>query len=243
MEEKELKTSLKQRIAIIVIAILMLGSIVASYVAIIINGGKTNTADNSDSKADTAKIAQYEKEYEAAIEEQTQISSKYFDKLLSYKNRVKAFNEAAANNAVLETTDLEVGSGREIGESDNDYVAYYIGWCADETVFDSSFDNFENPTKINGFFDVASITPIEGWIKGMEGAKLGGVRELTISSNLAYKEGEICDKTNQPIKFVVMPIARDGEIKEVAERVNLATQKLQYAYYGIDYEDVAGMEE
>ena len=39
MEEKDLKTSPKQRIVIIVIAVLMLGSIIASYAAIVINGG------------------------------------------------------------------------------------------------------------------------------------------------------------------------------------------------------------
>ena len=43
MNEKELKTSPKQRIVISLIAIVMLGSIIASYAAIILNGGKTDS--------------------------------------------------------------------------------------------------------------------------------------------------------------------------------------------------------
>ena len=48
MDEKELKTSTKQRVAIIIIAVLMLGSIIASYAAIVFNGGKDgNTSGRS----------------------------------------------------------------------------------------------------------------------------------------------------------------------------------------------------
>ena len=41
MDEKELKTSPKQRFFIILIAVIMLGSIIASYIAIVINGSKS----------------------------------------------------------------------------------------------------------------------------------------------------------------------------------------------------------
>ena len=52
MEEKELKTSPKQRVFICLIAVVMLGSIIASYAAIIINGG------NSNSSASTSEITE-----------------------------------------------------------------------------------------------------------------------------------------------------------------------------------------
>ena len=40
MDEKELKTSTKQRVFIILIAVLMVGSIIASYAAIVISGAR-----------------------------------------------------------------------------------------------------------------------------------------------------------------------------------------------------------
>ena len=59
MDQKELKTSLKQRIFISFIAVLMLGSIVASYAAIVLNGG-TSTTDSSGEGISEEKIAEYE---------------------------------------------------------------------------------------------------------------------------------------------------------------------------------------
>ena len=43
MEEKELKTSPTQRAFIIVIAVIMLGSIIAGYVGIVMNGSKSSS--------------------------------------------------------------------------------------------------------------------------------------------------------------------------------------------------------
>ena len=48
MEEKELKTSPKQRIFITLIAVIMLGSMIASYAAIVLNGGGSSSASGSD---------------------------------------------------------------------------------------------------------------------------------------------------------------------------------------------------
>ena len=44
MEEKELKTSVKQRIGILLIAVIMVGSIIASYVAIVANGSGSSSS-------------------------------------------------------------------------------------------------------------------------------------------------------------------------------------------------------
>ena len=52
MDEKELKTSPKQRFFIILIAVIMLGSIIASYAAIVINGGKSSTGNTDGSSID-----------------------------------------------------------------------------------------------------------------------------------------------------------------------------------------------
>jgi len=240
MDEKELKTSPKQRFFIILIAILMLGSIIAGYVAIILNNGGSSS---SDSKVDEAKIAEYQAAYDEVSNKVADASKKYFDKLVKYKSEVKAYNESSANEGGVQAKDLAKGDGRTIAENDSEYLAYYIGWCADETIFDSSFDDSANPTKLKSFIDLKSNQLIEGWYTGMKGAKIGGVREITIPSELAYGEGEICGGTNKPIKFIVMPIAREGEMADLADELSLAMNKLQYAYYGMDYDESLDTEE
>jgi flagellar basal body-associated protein FliL len=93
MEEKELKTSTKQRVVIIIIAIIMLGSIIASYATIIMNGGKSNTG-NTDSKVDEAKILEYEEVYNKKLESFKELTKSDFNKFIAYKSEVKAYNEA-----------------------------------------------------------------------------------------------------------------------------------------------------
>lgn len=234
MEEKELKTSLKQRIFIILIAVIMLGSIIASYAAIIINGG--NSSSSSESGISEAKILEYENNYNAKVAEFKEASRSDYNKFITYKSEVKAYNETAANTNGVQTKDLLKGDGRKLAEGDNDYLAYYIGWCADESVFDSSLDDSANPTAFARALD-ASLGMIEGWNLGVEGMRLGGVREITIPGELAYGEQtEICGGYNKPLRFLVMVVAKEDPIKTLAEELDTAYMKLQYAYYGIDYD-------
>ena len=80
-------------------------------------------------------------------------------------SEVKAYNEKTANESGVQTRDLVKGSGRTIGEKDGDYLAYYVGWCADESIFDSSLDNNKSPASFAKALDV-SIGMIEGWYRG-----------------------------------------------------------------------------
>ena len=239
MEEKELNTSPKQRFLIILIAIVMLGSIIASYAAIVINGGKSAT-DSSTSTISEEKVMAYEEEYKNKLNELAEITKGDFDKFIQYKSRVTAYNETSANSGGVETTDLLVGDGRTLEDGDNDYLAYYIGWCADETIFDSSLDSTTNPTAFKSALD-ASLGMIEGWDMGVIGMNIGGVREITIPSELAYKDQrEICGGYNKPLKFLVMAVAKEDPLKTLAEELDLAFMKVQYAYYGIDYDAEIG---
>ena len=238
MEEKELKTSVKQRVGIIAIAVVMLGSIIASYAAIVINGG---TSSNS-SGASTAnaisdeKMLQYETEYADKATEFAAATASDYNRFIAYKDEIAAYNETAANASGVETKDLLEGNGRELAEGDTDYLAYYVGWCADETIFDSSFDDTESPSAFNKALD-ASAGMIEGWNVGVVGMKLGGVRVMTIPGELAYGENmEICGGYNKPLKFMVMAVANEDPLKTLAAELDLAFVKLQYAYYGIDYD-------
>ena len=239
MEEKELKTSPKQRFFIILIAVIMLGSIIAGYAAIVMNGGKSS-ANNSTSTISEEKIMAYEEAYNDKLSELVDLTEGDFNKFVQYKSRVIAYNENSANSGGVDTVDLLVGDGRTLEDGDTDYLAYYIGWCADETIFDSSLDSTTSPTAFKSVLD-ASLGMIEGWNIGVVGMRLGGIREITIPGELAYKDQrEICGGYNKPLKFLVMAVANEDPLKTLAEELNLASMKVQYAYYGIDYDAEIG---
>ena len=242
MKEEELKTSPKQRIIISLIAILMLGSMILGY-AMIVLGGKSGSSSGSESTISDEKVLEYKEDYEAKLKKFQEATKSEYEELLGYKSEVKAYNETAANSGVS-SRDLKTGSGRELGEGDSDYLAFYIGFCADEEVFDSSFDNFENPTGFSeyGMLNLSQMSLIEGWYAGMVGAKVGGVREITIPGELAYGDSmEICGGYSKPLKFIVLTEAINDNLATLSSEVQLAAQKYQYAaYYGIDYDSVNG---
>lgn len=70
---------------------------------------------------------------------------------------------------------------------------------------------------------------IQGWLEGISGMRIGGVREITIPSVLAYGEtdnGVI--PANSPLKFVVMLIPLKEEPEYSDEYINLYME----LYYG-----------
>lgn len=239
MDEKELKTSVKQRIFIGLIAVLMLGSIIAGYAAIILNGG---SSISSDSGVDEAKVAEYQAAYDEVQAKFIEATRDDYNKFIAYKGEIKAYNETSANEGGLQTRDLYKGSGDKITD-DTEYLAYYVGWCADESVFDSSFDNNDNPTAFTKILD-ASVGMIEGWTQGVKGMHLDGVREITVPGELAYGDSmEICGGKNKPLKFIVMAKAKEEPLKSLAEEIDTAYMRLQYANYGLDYDQMSNTEE
>ena len=234
MDQDLLKTSTKQRIIIGAIAFLMLGSMIASYAAIVLSRG--NSAD-SDLDAETqALVAKYEEEYRTKTDALVEASRDYYHEFVNYKSEVKAFNEASANEGGIVTRDLKEGYGHVIGDDDTNYLAYYVGWCPDETVFDSTFDNFQYSSRFDKIID-PEMGLIEGWSLGVAGMKTGGIREITIPGELAYGSSrEICGGYNKPLKFIVMAVDKTEDLKRIADEADLARTKIQYAYYGIDYD-------
>ena len=243
MDEKELKTSTKQRVFIAIIAILMLGSIIAGYAAIILNGSSDNGDTSSTNEVDEAKVAEYQEAYEKLQEEFSEKTKDDYNKFIAYKSEIKAFNETSANEDGLKVKDLEKGSGEKISEDNSEYLAYYVGWCADESIFDSSFDDNDNPTAFTKILD-ASLGMIEGWDQGVEGMHLGGIREITIPGELAYGDSmEICGGYDKPLKFIVMTKAKEDPLKTMASELDTAYMRLQYASYGMDYDEIMSAEE
>lgn len=228
IKNDELKTTGRQRIVIIVIAIFMLLSTFALYASVIMgNGNSSNTANTAKQERFNELYQKYMSLLDAQADE---LSDKYFTEFLSYKSRVKAFNAAGVTE--LKTTDLKVGTGAEVTDTEfTDYAAYYIGWLSDEKIFDSSFDDKDNPTKLKAPLE-GSTNMIQGWLDGITGMKIGGVREITIPAALAYGDTEQTDiPANSPLKFVIMLIdpVSEPEFEESQE-----LQQLLSELYGIE---------
>lgn len=235
MEEKELKTSTGQRIAILLIAFIMLGSIIAGYVAIVASGNSASKTGDTVSEITEEKKAEYEAAYEEKKSEFAAATKSEYDTFKNYLGEVREYDESAANSNGVTTKELYEGSGRELAAGDTDYAAYYVGWCADGTVFDSSLDDASNPTMFVRTLEVSGGL-IKGWQEGVVGMKLGGVRRITMPGEKAYGESmEICGGYSKPLRFLVMAVERDEEIMKLSNEFIVARMRKEYADYGIDY--------
>lgn len=80
----------------------------------------------------------------------------------------------------LQIRDVKVGTGQNVQKNDQ-ITVQYTGWLSDGTKFDSSRDR-------NQPFDltIGQNQVIGGWDEGVPGMKVGGLRRLTIPSDLGY---------------------------------------------------------
>ena len=223
MDEKSIRTSTKQRIIIGFIAVLLFVSTIMVYALIVLNGEKSKkgTAEqNAELKVLAKELDEKKKDKENAVKA---LNDKYFETLKSARSSIKSYNVSRAQNDGLKSIDLSVGTGATL-EKESKYLAYYFGWCSDESVFDSYFDDNNNPKSLKDPLDVTgSGSLITGWSDGLVGAKLGGVRELHIPSTLAYGDTkEICGGKNSPLYFVILPFEDEAYTK--------ATQEYQTIY-------------
>lgn len=231
---QDLHTSPRQRIVIVFIALLMLLSTFALYASIVLssNGSSSSTETSALTAEEEARYQELLAEYQDKVNAQaSELSSKYFDEFATFKSRVKSFNAADVTDVTW--TDLKVGDGEEVNSEDFvEYSAYYIGWLSDETVFDSSFDDASKPTALNS--PLAGTTEmIQGWKDGIQGMKIGGVREISIPSALGYgdqDQGSI--PANSPLRFVVMLVPRVDEVEVPDELNNLYLKSMGYSAEG-----------
>lgn len=221
------KTSLKVRIIVVGAAVLLVFSTIAMYMGIMMN--YRNSDSGNMSQAEYQKLSQRYTELSKRQDQKAdEISQKYFKDLVQYRKEVKGFNAADVKD--VQKKDLKKGSGPEIKKGYSDYASLYIGWLKDETIFDSSFDDKDKPSKIKSFIsEKQNKAMIEGWNRGVEGMHVGGVREITIPSSLAYgdkKRGDI--PANSVLKFIVMAIPPVGD--NWTDEMNQLRQKM-FSYY------------
>lgn len=176
------------------------------------------TYEQIDSKMQDRFSLLYSSEYQAKQKQQAQeLSKKYFKTFSKYKSHTSTFDNKSYG---LQTKDIKVGNGRMIKHSrnggdvnyDNAYAAYYIGWLSNGVIFDSSFDNIDNPTELNSPLN-GSSSMIQGWLDGIEGMKIGGIREITIPASMGYgntEQGQI--PANSTLKFIIMLIEKPNAI-------------------------------
>jgi FKBP-type peptidyl-prolyl cis-trans isomerase len=200
-----------QRIAIWVIAVILTLGTLGSFLVMILANDNLQTSQQRLEQL----MAEYQTAYTAYEEkvaaQNDQLTKKYYAEFSKYKNRASKFS--ASDVTELKTVDLKKGTGEEI-TAESSFSAYYIGWNPTGKIFDSSIE--DGTKKLRSPLPVGPGSVIEGWLKGVVGMKVGGIREITIPSDLAYGEtgsGELIPP-NTPIKFVVMIIPTPETIEQ-----------------------------
>lgn len=204
-------TPKSQRIGIWIIAIVMLVGTIGSFAVMILS-----SENSAKDQAQIQKISeQYQKDYQVYEDkvnaQAKELSKKYYSEFKKYESRPAKFDGSKVKS--LNKNDIKVGTGSTLTEKST-FTAYYIGWTPNGQVFDGSFEDgaLKAPLK------VMPGGVIEGWTKGADGMKVGGIRELAIPSGQAYGEEGSGDKipANSPLKFVLMVIPTPEAIAEPA---------------------------
>lgn len=216
------------RIAIVIIAIMMVVGTIGSF-AVIILADENQKIDNDRSNQALAEWQADQAEYQAKLDAQShQLSERYYDKFSQYADRPAGYNKDDIKE--LSTSDLQAGDGAVV-DDELAFAVYYLGWNSDGKVFDGSIDgeSLKSPLSIEDGLIQASL--IEGWKEGLKGMKIGGVREISIPSELAYGEvGSGNDiPPNMPIKFVVLAI----ELPEQIAAPEIPEALMRGAYGGL----------
>lgn len=202
-------TTKGQRIGIWIIAAFMAVGTVGSF-AIIVLANQNGQRDQARINELTAQYQEDTTEYQAEVAAQAkELSAEYFSKFNKYADRPATFDKGSVDS--LKTEDLVAGTGDKL-TADSTFTAYYIGWTPDGKVFDGSISDGALKAPITAYPGGV----IKGWTDGVDGMKVGGVRELAIPSELAYGESGSGSSipANTPLKFVVMIIPTPEEIPQ-----------------------------
>lgn len=181
----ESHTSRTQRTVIWVIAIVMAVGTLGSFFIFMLPSA--NQPLPSPAQDDTSKQLE---EFKKAQEERLA----KIRPLEGYS--AEAFDPATVTE--LRTEDIVVGEGKDVTETST-INANYFGWTSDGKLFDST--NLEG-TATPVEFPLSGV--IEGWTKGLAGAKEGSTRKLWIPAEMAYGEQAAAQgRPAGPLVFIV----------------------------------------
>ncbi len=198
-------TKQSQRIGIWVIAVALTVGTLGGFLVMVL-APKNQASDQARfEELQTEYQAEYAT-YQGKVEAQNnelakKLSKEYYDTFKQYEKNPKKFNADDVKD--LKKKDLKKGDGKKLTD-ESTFTAYYIGWNPKGKVFDSSFDKQSLKVPI----EAAPGGVIEGWTKGVDGMKIGGVREVTIPADLAYGSQSQGDDipADTPLKFIIMVI-------------------------------------
>lgn len=186
-----------QRIGIILIAVIMVVGTLGSFAMLILANDNALNEQNQ-------LMQEYQEQQERQLQEEQELEDKYLPVLKQYEDRPAKFDADSVGDKVT-FVDLKEGDGETLTKESTNYRAYYIGWNPQGKTFDSSFNGSQLKTPL----DLSQMQLVSGWYDGVDGMKIGGVREITIPSDLAYGEtggGTDDIPPNTPIKFVILAI-------------------------------------
>lgn len=211
-------TSTGQRVGIWIIAGAMIIGTVAGFMAMIL----TPQNEAKDQERTQVAYETYQKDTEeyntktaaqqATIDKRADtLSAKYKAAFLPLSKKVAKFDGDSVKELNVET--IKKGNGATIGD-DTSYVAYYLGFNPEGTVFDGSIA--DDKKSLKSPLIVRPNGVIEGWSEAMSGKKLGGIYKLIIPSDKAYGDQEKSEDigANTPLTFYVMPIETVKTIKQ-----------------------------
>lgn len=208
-------TTKMQRYGIMTILIVTVVGTIGSF-ALMILATKTNAENQAKYQAALNQYTQIQKDYQAKQQAQADdLSKQYYDTFSAYESEPAKFDIDSVTT--LSTEDVVMGDGEEITGTTS-FAAYYIGWDANGHIFDQSVDTankkLKAPLAVDTGLDKASL--IDGWKTGMKGMKIGGIRLITIPSDLAYGAKGQGDSIapNMPLKFIVMAIPTPAVIPQ-----------------------------
>lgn len=191
------KTPIKERVAIWIVAIMMVVFTVVGFASMIIASLLPKTDSN---KIVNDKIMA---DYKEKLDKQRQMAEKMQEErqkslkpLPGHENQVGKFDAKSVTSLKVDV--LQEGTGATVSAGDT-ISANYTGWTADGKIFDS--------TNVGGNLEAAKFSlgqVIKGWQEGLTGRRVGGTYLLTIPADMAYgKEGTAGIAPNSPLKFVV----------------------------------------
>ncbi|MCL2371237.1 FKBP-type peptidyl-prolyl cis-trans isomerase [Candidatus Saccharibacteria bacterium] len=217
-------TSKKTRIAVIAIATLMIVSTGALFIGMALSSNNQGRIEEILLAERNAKLArldellfEFGEELNALAAETTE---RHFETFASFRPEVRSF--VADNVNVMQVRILREGTGDPLNDISDENSILYLGWLANGTVFDSSFD-IENPQDADAWRTTTGLRfPTRASQQFIDGFKIGmvGRRGGTSTGARLCTDGTFAEPDRDCPSIVEG--MRIGEVREITIPFQLA---------------------